>query len=171
MSLFPTEYVTTPYGGCTCSCHRTGAKHVIACCSPSNERHGKTLPRQWKFTIAGAPRTKKTSNRLIPAKAGRRAVILPSAAFAAWNRIAQMELARVRSKLSGLPITVNVTVRAWFYREADTGDVAGFYQAIGDALEEGRIIGNDNLIRDWDGSRPMVDRDNPRVEVCITEIL
>ena len=129
------------------------------------------LPRQWRFTIKGAPRTKKTSNRLIPANGSNRAVILPSAAFSAWNRIAQVELARVRAASSGLPIEFNVNVRAWFYRDAERGDACNYYQALADAMQEGRIVEDDGFIVSWDGSRLLVDKENPRVEVWITEIL
>ncbi len=133
------------------------------------------LPRQWRFTLKGAPRTKKTSNRLVPAKGNRRAVILPSAAFTAWNRIAQMELARVRSQDhpidSAFPIEFNVNVRAWFYRDAERGDACNYYEALADALQEGWIVVNDSQIVSWDGSRLLFDKANPRVEVWITEIL
>lgn len=129
------------------------------------------VPRQWRFTLLGAPRTKKTSNRLIPSNGRSPARILPSAAFCAWNRIAQMELARVRAASTGFPIDFNVNVRAWFYRNADSGDAVGYYQALADALEEGRIVTNDRLVISWDGSRLLKDADNPRIEVWITEVL
>ncbi len=129
------------------------------------------LPRQWRFTLKGAPRTKKTSNRLVPAKGNRRAVILPSAAFTAWNRIAQMELAKVRAASSGFPIETNVNIRAWFYRDAERGDACNFYAALADALQEGRILLDDKYAVSWDGSRILLDKENPRVEVWITEIL
>ena len=94
-----------------------------------------------------------------------------SAAFTAWNRIAQMQLARIRADVLGtLPITVPVNVKAHFYREKNIGDAVGYYQALADALEEGGIVENDRLIERWDGSRLMKDSERPRVEGWIEEI-
>jgi Holliday junction resolvase RusA-like endonuclease len=126
------------------------------------------IPRQWRFTLVGAPRTKKTSNIMVTKGKPR---ILPSKAFSAWNRIAQVELARVRSAQVGFPIEGHVNVRAWFYQDVDRADPVGLYQALADALQEGRIVINDRQIRSWDGSRLLADKENPRIEVWITEIL
>ena len=127
------------------------------------------LPHEWRFTIGNAaPRTKKNSSIMVTKGKPR---ILPSKAFSAWNRIAQVELARARAALNGLPIAVNVNVRAWFYRDADRGDAVGYYQALADALEEGRILTNDVLVVSWDGSRLLKDAANPRIELQIREIL
>lgn len=127
------------------------------------------LPRQWRFIIQGAPRTKKNSN--IVTTKGKHPRVLPSAAFSKWNRIAQMELARVRAKYTGFPIAVEINVRALFYRDAERGDAVGYYQALADALQEGGILIDDKYAVSWDGSRLLVDKENPRVEVQITEVL
>ena len=120
------------------------------------------------FTLLGPPRTKKNSG-IISTRGRPR--ILPSAAFTAWNRIAQMQLARIRADALGpLPFTVPVNVKAHFYREKNIGDAVGYYQALADALEEGGIVENDRLIERWDGSRLMKDSERPRVEVWIEEI-
>ena len=128
-----------------------------------------SLPRQWRFTLKSAPRTKK--NHGIITTRGKSPRMLPSKQFSAWNRIAQVELARVRADSRGFPIEFNVNVRAWFYRDAERGDACNFYEALADALQEGRIVVNDSQIVSWDGSRLLVDKENPRVEVWITEIL
>ncbi len=126
-----------------------------------------------KLTIVAAPRTKKNSG--IITTRGRYPRILPSAAFSAWNRIAQLQLAAVRAAIknngyaSMLPYAEPVNVRALFYRERLTGDAVGYYQALGDALQEGLIVENDRLIVSWDGSRMLKDKDNPRIEIEITE--
>lgn len=127
----------------------------------------KMLEQTVTFTLTGAPRTKKTSSRLV--RAGGRAVILPSAAYAAWNRLAQIQLARVRAAATGLPLAGNVNVRALIYREALIGDATGFYQAIADTLQEGGVVVNDRQIVSWDGSRLLKDAAEPRVEIEISE--
>jgi hypothetical protein len=124
------------------------------------------------FTIPGAPRTKKTSNRLVPFGAhGHK--ILPSKAFEDWNARAQMEIARMRSQLQNIPrmgIGVEVNCRALFYRDALIGDATGYYQALADCLQEARIIENDRLIVSWDGSRLLKDASQPRVKVTLEAV-
>lgn len=34
MSVVPRKIITPKYGDCNCSCHYTGAKHVVPCCTP-----------------------------------------------------------------------------------------------------------------------------------------
>lgn len=123
------------------------------------------------FTIPGAPRTKKTSNQLVTV--GARQKILPSKAFLEWNAIAQMEIARMRSKLQNVPrmgISVEVNCRALFYRDALIGDATGYYQALADCLQEARIVENDRLIVSWDGSRLLKDAIQPRVKVTLETV-
>ena len=120
-----------------------------------------------KLTILGAPRTKKNSGIITTQGAHPR--ILPSPAFSAWNRIAQMQLAKFRGVSKGGLFYLPVNVSAAFYRDKLTGDAVGYYQALADALEEGRIVENDRLIVSWDGSRLLKDAKNPRIEVEITE--
>ena len=120
------------------------------------------------FIIPGAPRTKKTHNRVV--QAGRFTKVLPSIQFVEWNESAQIHLIWVRRDHFPRPLDVPVNVRALFYRDRDVGDAAGYYQALGDALQEARIIRNDVLIKQWDGSRLLVDKKRPRIEVELTEI-
>ena len=123
-----------------------------------------------KLTILGAPRTKK--NHGIITNRGANPRILPSPQFAVWNRIAQMQLVKFFYGYGDelLPIRYSCNVSAAFYRDKLTGDAVGYYQALADALEEGRIVENDKLIRSWDGSRLLKDAKNPRIEIEITEI-
>jgi Holliday junction resolvase RusA-like endonuclease len=113
------------------------------------------------FTIPGAPRTKKNHGRLV--RAGGRHRLIPSAAFGAWNAVAQVHLL----KIDTMPLLVPVNCRALFYRDALRGDAVGYYQALADALEEARIVENDALIVQWDGSRLLKDAANPRIEVTL----
>ncbi len=116
----------------------------------------------WNSTIYGVPRTKKNSAQIVRAEFRPR--LIPSAAFRAWNKQAQLQLA-----LLGFypPIQTAVNCRAMFYREALRGDAVGFYQALADALEEARIVLDDKFIVSWDGSRMLKDAANPRIEVVL----
>ncbi len=121
----------------------------------------------YHLRIPGAPRTKKTHSQII--RAGGRPRLIPSQQFSAWNRMAQIHLARLRAlRPSGtFPVCDPVNVSARFYRDRDTGDLVNFMQALADALQEARIIENDSQIISWDGSRLDLDRESPRIEICI----
>lgn len=117
-----------------------------------------------RFTLTGAPRTKKNSGWRN--KAGKQ---MPSHAYLWWNRLAQQQLALIRSGNTRFPITKPVNCAAAIYREALRGDAVGYYQAIADTLEHGGIVEDDALIVSWDGSRILKDAANPRIEVVLTE--
>lgn len=122
-------------------------------------------PLGFCVVLHGAPRTKKTSNRIV--RVGKFSKVLPSLAFEEWNKLVQPQLAMARAKKSGLPFTDNVNVKALVFREKNLGDAVGFYQALADALEEGGIVENDRQIVSWDGSRLLKDSDNPRIIVTV----
>lgn len=136
------------------------------------------------FTIVGPPRTKKTSAQIVQAMG--RAVLVPSEAHKKWFREAMMSAPIIRTKLidQGIPLPLRnqVSIAALFYRERNTGDAVGYYQALGDFIQAPKhkhgkttrrgagIIDDDRQIRDWDGSRLMKDASNPRIEVTMTII-
>lgn len=135
------------------------------------------------FIIEGAPRTKKTHSRIVQIpKAGSRKCpacghrpgfpkLLPSKAHDKWHKDAMLECLYVKADLvrAGvhLPIYDVVNVRAVFYRESRVGDACGFYQALGDLLQDAGIIVNDSQIASWDGSRLAKDAGRPRIEVWL----
>lgn len=123
----------------------------------------------WRLIVSGAPRTKKTSNVL--AVAGRRRVVLPSAAWRRWRREATILVngAPIGLRLEPL-LTAPVNCRALFYRDADRGDAVGYYQGLADLLEERCILGNDRQLVSWDGSRLLIDRAHPRVEILLEAV-
>ena len=98
--------------------------------------------RPISFTLSSPPRTKKNSGRIIhiKGKSGGQGFtkLLPSEAYEEWLDCVLLQGAQIRYALqrSGhkLPITSPVSVRALVFRQADTGDTNGFYQAIADAL-------------------------------------
>ena len=136
------------------------------------------------FTIVGPPRTKKTSPQIVQAMG--RAVLVPSEAHKKWFRVAMMSAPIIRTRLidQGIPLPLRneVSIAALFYRERNTGDAVGYYQALGDYIQAPRhrngkttrhgagIIEDDRQIRDWDASRLLKDAANPRIEVTMTII-
>jgi len=127
------------------------------------------MPKAITLVLPGAPRTKKTSNRVF---GGR---VHPSEAYTVWFKsvVAYRLLIHSRLRQAGvtLPLTGPVHVCATVYRAQRSGDATGFYQAIGDAIQEKRgglgVIADDAQIAHWDGSRLEVDHKNPRVELEI----
>lgn len=125
------------------------------------------------LTIIGAPRTKKNHGRRI--KRGRRIFHVPSEAHEAWANAAILQLrSQLRRAPSELPVvllpyyTSPVNVRALIFRDANRGDAVGYYQAIADALEAAGVVQDDKFCVSWDGSRLLVDRHAPRVEIELT---
>jgi Holliday junction resolvase RusA-like endonuclease len=108
--------------------------------------------------IHAAPRTKKTSNRVV--RAGRFTKVLPSANYKAFESLAVPQL---RQQYRGEPIQQPVNCRALFLRDALRGDAVGYYQALADTLEAAGIVANDKFIVQWDGSRLDKDAANPRI--------
>lgn len=123
-----------------------------------------------QFTVWGSPRTKKTSNRLVVA--GHRTRILPSKAWERWVKTAPILRGTNRDEpvrqVLGVP-DKPYNVCATFYRDARRGDAIGFYQGLADLLEKRGVISDDKFFVSWDGSRLEIDRENPRVEVTLTE--
>ena len=114
------------------------------------------------FVITGPPRTKKNHGRRI--MRGGRVYSIPSEAYETWDASAMVQL---KKQFSGDPIASEVNCRALFFRHANVGDAVGFYQALADTLEHAGVLTNDQLIRSWDGSRLLKDKDNPRVIVTL----
>lgn len=133
------------------------------------------------FSIAGAPRTKKTSQRVV--RAGRFTKILPSKAHQDWfaEAMSQVPMILANRWAMELPIAGPVGVSALFFRERASGDLTGFMQALADFLQSPRtlpsgrpgrkgagIIVDDSQIASWDGTRLRKDATFPRIEVTIT---
>lgn len=123
------------------------------------------------------PRTKKNSAQMIPNL--KRPLLVPSKAYREWERAALRSL--VASGLivkrgdgysvqSVAPIGYPVNCRALIYRDALRGDAVGFYQAIGDFLQEAGIVTNDRFIVSWDGTRLLKDKARPRVELELEHV-
>ena len=121
----------------------------------------------WSLTISGPPRTKKTSN--VMALAGGRRIVLPSAAWRKWVKSAEITTNHeaIGALYANGPILCPVSCRALFYRDARRGDLVGFMQGLADLLEQRQILENDRLIESWVGTRLLLDRARPRVEVVI----
>ena len=123
-----------------------------------------------EFTIPGAPRTKKNHSRIV--WSGNRPRLLPSEAHEEWFNAAIWTIKpAIIDHHNSLPIRCDVNVTATFYRDRNTGDANGYYQALADLLEKAGVVENDRQIVSWDGSRLRKDAENPRIEVSIQEVV
>jgi len=120
-----------------------------------------------RFTLLGAPRTKKNHSRVIKLRGTGITRVIPSEAHEHWfaRTVPQARLIAARLRV---PLAEPVAVKALFYRDRLLGDLVGFLQALGDLLEAARIIDDDKWISSWDGSRLLKDATTPRIEVAIT---
>ena len=142
------------------------ARHLVkwAIDFPTRSRYrGAVLPSSStaiQFTVLGSPRTKKNHGVIIRVRGKPR--LIPSRAWTRWVKGAVV-LPRV-AKLIDQPYNC----AALFYRDRDTGDAVGYQQGLADALEKWNILSNDKYLVSWDGTRLLLDRAKPRVEVTLT---
>ena len=140
------------------------------------------------IVIYGPPRTKKNHGRIVtmtPKGEKRRWCqcckrlfgqprMLPSEQYETWELEALAQCVGIKAQLRSMgietPIAGLISIEAQIYRQTETGDANGYYQAIGDMLQKAQIIINDSQIEDWDGSRRLKDPARPRVEIYITVI-
>ncbi len=123
-----------------------------------------------KLVILGAPRTKKNSLRRL--KRGKRVFTVPSLAHEQWEAVA---VAQLRGQFAQWargwpgghgPLDVPVNLKAIVYRErAGRADLLNFLSAVSDALEKAGVLEDDRLVASLDGSRLLLDRSRPRVEI------
>jgi len=128
-----------------------------------------------RFIIEGPPVTKKNSPRILRGRNGR-PFVAPSKASQRWQRDAAIELLRQyrrghKCQAGVAAFTAPVNLRALIYRKHDgPGDLDNYIAAVCDALQTAGIVANDRLIRGHDGSRLLVDRERPRVEIELTPL-
>ena len=120
-----------------------------------------------KLILPGSIRSKKNSKiaTMIGGKnTARRAMILPSKAYKAWEGPARKAAtAQYRGEIIDAPVHVRVTA----YIRGPMPDLSGCLESIGDALQ-GVVWRDDKLIVSWDGSRIYRDKEAPRTEVEVT---
>ncbi len=133
-----------------------------------------------RLTILGPPRTKKNHQRIIRVKG--RPVIMQAKTSEGWEKsaVAQLQIQwnhrspmvirgdHEESKKRPVPRDGPLSLRALVYRDRKVGDLGNYLAAVCDALERAGVVENDRLIQSFDGSRLLVDKARPRVEIEIT---
>ena len=124
------------------------------------------------FVIPGQPVTKKNSPRIMRNRKTGKPFVAPSKASQRWQRDAVIAMLRARRRVGWTgAYDVPVNVKALIYRKHEgPGDLDNYLAAICDALQAAEIVTNDRLVRGHDGSRLLIDKENPRIEVTIAEM-
>jgi len=118
------------------------------------------------LVLPGSVRSKKNSKtattiggRNVP----RRAIILPSKAYTAWEKEAR-KVARESAIVP--PLTCPIWLEAHFFYKGRKPDLSGACESIGDCLQ-GIIYADDGQIYSWDKSRLHHDLRCPRTEIIV----
>lgn len=116
-----------------------------------------------KLVILGTPRTKKNSARIVSVGRGYR--LLPSEAYEQYEAAALWQIRRPRE-----PISSAVNVKCVYYMPTRRRvDLCNLLEATCDILVRAGVLADDNsnIVAGHDGSRVMVDKAHPRVEIEI----
>lgn len=122
-----------------------------------------------KFTIPVTPRTKKNNGQIV--MRGKYPVLLPSKQYLAFEKECLPFLNHVKAQEGVINYPVNL--ECLFYMETRRRvDLANLLNAIDDAAVKSGLILDDNrdIIGGHDGSRVFYDKNNPRIEINITEM-
>lgn len=125
--------------------------------------------RTIQLEITGQPITKKNSQRLVYAKG--RIIPLPSSAYKIYEEAA---LRQLNYQYAGEPIDYPVNLSCVYYMKTHRKcDLANLLEASQDILVKAGVISDDNftVVAGLDYSRVSYDKENPRVEITISELL
>ncbi len=124
-----------------------------------------------RFTIEGQPATKKNSLRAFQVRG--RQVVMQSKQSTAWEKTAIEQLLAGKFRYRGFTRHEGQrwNLCALFYRTHEApGDLGNYLASACDALERAGVVENDRYIAGFDGSRMLVDKARPRVEIELTEM-
>lgn len=118
------------------------------------------------FVIEGKLVTKKNSHTIIMVN-GRR-IVAPDKRYKAWEKEAVKQIKDQCECWLPLSHPTPVHVKMTFYmQDKRRRDLSNLYQGVEDAMQKAGIIDDDRQIVSHDGSRKLLDRARPRVEVDV----
>ena len=121
------------------------------------------------ITISGRPITKKNSQQIVRNPRTKKPRVIQSDAYNAYEEECLWKLRRYSGKK--FPGPVQIKALFWMPNRKSWPDLMGLLQATCDILQKAEIIVNDRNVISLDGSRIVgVDKDNPRVEIEISEM-
>lgn len=122
-----------------------------------------------EFTLPVKPVTKKNKGQIVMIGGSPR--LLPSKQYRQFEKDVTPYLKRVKIQTGEIHYPVNIQCR--FYVDARRRvDLTNLLNAIDDAMVHAELLIDDNrdIIAAHDGSRVFHDKDNPRIEIKITEL-
>lgn len=122
-----------------------------------------------KLTVRGNPAPKKNSQKIMRGASGKPFV----AQGDRYRHYAEAAVWQLKTKRPPEPITTPVNVRCVYYRQTRVRcDLVNLLEATCDILVEAGILADDNfhIVAGHDGSCVLIDKDDPRVEITITEV-
>ena len=117
------------------------------------------------FTIPGNPVTKKNHQRILKTRDGR-SFVAPSAQYKEYEENAGWFI-------PALDISAPVNVKCLYFMETlRRVDLVNLLEATMDCLVKYGCLKDDDskIVKSHDGSRVLLDRENPRVEITITRV-
>ena len=120
-----------------------------------------------KIILTGDPRTKKNSQRII--SAGGRVIPITSKAYADYRADCLTQIRGDLRKMIDYPVNVQAV---YYMRTRRRVDLNNLLEATADILVDAGVLVDDNsdVIAAHDGSRVFYDKQNPRVEITITNL-
>lgn len=122
----------------------------------------------YKTTVKGKPITKKNSMRIVSNRKTGKPFPIPSKAYEAYKRVFLMQVKRIKEA-----IDKPVNVQAVYYMPTrHRVDITNLMSATHDLLVDANVLVDDDskIVKSVDGSRVLYDKENPRVEIVITEV-
>lgn len=122
-----------------------------------------------KLTLYGAPVTKKNSGQIWVNKQTKKRFIAPSEAYQAYEKDCGRQITAGYKQHIDVPINLKCVYYMPTRRKVDLCNLLG---ATCDILVKFGVIADDNckIVQSHDGSRVLVDKANPRVEIEIEEV-
>lgn len=121
----------------------------------------------WCATLKGAPRTKKNHQQILKNRSGR-PFVAPSKDFLLYQEKCLWQI-----KTPQRSISEAVNVKAVYYMpNRRRVDLVNLLEATDDILVKAGVLADDcaAVVAGHDGSRVLLDRKRPRVEITITEM-
>ncbi|SFH68960.1 RusA family crossover junction endodeoxyribonuclease [Pisciglobus halotolerans] len=122
-----------------------------------------------QLTIIGKPITKKNSQRILRNRRTGKPFVAPSAQYERYKKDFIIQAMSAKPKE---PINNPVCITALYYMpDKRRVDITNLMNATHDLLQDSAIIADDSskIVKSVDGSRVLLDRENPRVEILIKE--
>lgn len=128
-----------------------------------------------KIVLTGNPTTKKNGQQIVINSRTKRSMVIQGERYQQYEQACLWQLLTkkltIQKELEGLTPPYNI--KCIYYRDSERRcDLSNLHEATDDILVNAGVLTDDNykIIGGHDGSRVRIDRENPRVEITITEL-